>query len=335
MRKSCRPRGRGKSRQPGDRGIPKVAPCIQNPFANVTATSSLVSREIGRVPHGVEPLDRWRTPSKMVSMGTGWHTMLLSVSFSREPRLKHPFLVQHTSTIPECRPEHPHGSFDTAELFLSASRATQQARNRVQVSSASLLYHSELTSRAIRSVSPEVLLHPLIVSRNESERVLIESSINSIRLSIAIKQADEIEKILCHKFTRFMMMRAEGFVILRRKALPVSPPGEHGCETEGLTVEAVGLRHLILDHQLPLRVHAEAQAGRLYHPIHGGCRQGDLGDEAVTECSSPNRRRELPVYGERSAMSACNGADMPCSLYRLYKEECKLWVSRVNCGIQR
>ena len=72
------------------------------------------------------------------------------------------------------------------------------------------------------SISPEVLLHPLVVSRNESERVLIEPSINSIRLSIAIKQADEIEKILCHKFTRFMMMRAEGFVILRRKPIPVS-----------------------------------------------------------------------------------------------------------------
>ena len=62
----------------------------------------------------------------------------------------------------------------------------------------------------------------MIVSRNESERVLIEPSVNSIRLSIAIKQADEIEKILCHKFTRFMMMRAEGFVILRRKPIPVS-----------------------------------------------------------------------------------------------------------------
>ena len=34
-------------------------------------------------------------------------------------------------------------------------------------------------------------------------------------------QADEIEKILCHKFMRFMMMRAESFVILRRKAMPV------------------------------------------------------------------------------------------------------------------
>lgn len=63
----------------------------------------------------------------------------------------------------------------------------------------------------------ELLLTPVVISRNEKEKVLIESSINSIRISIAVKQADEIEKILCHKFMRFMMMRAENFVILRRK----------------------------------------------------------------------------------------------------------------------
>jgi len=51
---------------------------------------------------------------------------------------------------------------------------------------------------------------------------MIEPSINSVRVSIAIKQADEIEKILCHKFTRFMTGRAESFVILRRKPMPVS-----------------------------------------------------------------------------------------------------------------
>lgn len=59
----------------------------------------------------------------------------------------------------------------------------------------------------------------MLIARNESERVLIEPSVNSIRLSIAIKQADEIERILCKQFTRFMTMRAEGFVILRRKAV--------------------------------------------------------------------------------------------------------------------
>jgi hypothetical protein len=42
-----------------------------------------------------------------------------------------------------------------------------------------------------------------------------------------------------------------------------------------------GLRHLVLDHQLPHRGDAEAQAGRLHHSIHGGSRQGDFGDEAL------------------------------------------------------
>jgi len=69
--------------------------------------------------------------------------------------------------------------------------------------------------------SPEVLLNPLTVARNENERVLIEPSINSVRISIRIKQADEIENILVHKFTRFLTQRAEAFFILRRKPIKV------------------------------------------------------------------------------------------------------------------
>ncbi|KAK2176767.1 hypothetical protein NP493_642g00005 [Ridgeia piscesae] len=67
--------------------------------------------------------------------------------------------------------------------------------------------------------SKELLLSTVVISRNEKERVLIEGSINSLRISISVKQADEIEKILCHKFMRFMMMRAENFIVLRRKAV--------------------------------------------------------------------------------------------------------------------
>ena len=72
--------------------------------------------------------------------------------------------------------------------------------------------------------SPEVLLNPLTVARNENERVFIEPSINSVRVSIKIKQADEIEHILVHKFTRFLMQRAEAFFILRRKPVKVCLP---------------------------------------------------------------------------------------------------------------
>ncbi|CAI7628799.1 hypothetical protein DTO013E5_4467 [Penicillium roqueforti] len=65
--------------------------------------------------------------------------------------------------------------------------------------------------------SPEILLNPLHISRNENEKVKIEPSYNSVRISIRIKQADEIEHILVHKFTRFLTQRAESFFILRRK----------------------------------------------------------------------------------------------------------------------
>ncbi len=67
--------------------------------------------------------------------------------------------------------------------------------------------------------SKELLLNPLIISRSEYERTLIETSINSVRVSIKIKQIDEIEQILCHKFTNFLMQRSEQFLVMRRKAV--------------------------------------------------------------------------------------------------------------------
>eukprot|EP01119_Soliformovum_irregulare_P007120 TRINITY_DN19520_c0_g1_i1.p1 TRINITY_DN19520_c0_g1~~TRINITY_DN19520_c0_g1_i1.p1 ORF type:complete len:170 (-),score=47.73 TRINITY_DN19520_c0_g1_i1:129-638(-) len=65
----------------------------------------------------------------------------------------------------------------------------------------------------------ELLLQPVIISRNTTERVLIEGSVNSLRISIKIKQADELEQILCRRFMRFLTQRAENFVILRRKPI--------------------------------------------------------------------------------------------------------------------
>ena len=67
--------------------------------------------------------------------------------------------------------------------------------------------------------SPELLLNPVIISRNEKEKIMIEPSINSVRVSIAIKQLDDIDTLLCKMFMGFMMRRAENFVILRRKKI--------------------------------------------------------------------------------------------------------------------
>lgn len=66
----------------------------------------------------------------------------------------------------------------------------------------------------------ELILKPIIVSRNDNECVLIEPSINSVRVSIKIKQIDDIDRDLCQKHTRFFMQRADQFSILRRVPMP-------------------------------------------------------------------------------------------------------------------
>jgi len=54
------------------------------------------------------------------------------------------------------------------------------------------------------------------IARNENEYVLIEGSINSCRVSIKVKQADDLEELLARKLLRFLTQRAEEFRVLRR-----------------------------------------------------------------------------------------------------------------------
>jgi hypothetical protein len=68
----------------------------------------------------------------------------------------------------------------------------------------------------------ELLLPPVTIQRTEGgrEAVLIEPSINSVRVSLRIKQADDLERLLVHKFAAFLQQRAEAFVVLRRRPVP-------------------------------------------------------------------------------------------------------------------
>ena len=63
-------------------------------------------------------------------------------------------------------------------------------------------------------------MNPVEICRSQKEKVKIEPSINSVRISICIKQSDDIEEVLTHKFTRFLMQRADQFIIMRRKPMP-------------------------------------------------------------------------------------------------------------------
>mmetsp|Transcript_5175 Transcript_5175/g.6611 ORF Transcript_5175/g.6611 Transcript_5175/m.6611 type:complete len:173 (-) Transcript_5175:103-621(-) len=65
--------------------------------------------------------------------------------------------------------------------------------------------------------TPMVIPRPLCVARDESEKCLIEPGVNSVRISIKVRQLDDTERWLCRKFARFFAQRAEHFVILRRR----------------------------------------------------------------------------------------------------------------------
>jgi len=68
--------------------------------------------------------------------------------------------------------------------------------------------------------SKELLLPPVTVARSERECVLIEPSINSARVSLRIKQADDMERLLVHKLAGFLQQRAEALHVLRRRPVP-------------------------------------------------------------------------------------------------------------------
>ncbi|KAM7465836.1 hypothetical protein LguiB_013398 [Lonicera macranthoides] len=65
--------------------------------------------------------------------------------------------------------------------------------------------------------SPELLLNPVRIIESEIETCYLQTSINSLRISLKVKQEDELENILTKKFLRFLSMRAEAFQVLRRK----------------------------------------------------------------------------------------------------------------------
>lgn len=104
----------------------------------------------------------------------------------------------------------------TLKPYLNAVRNTLTAAMCLENFSSQVVERHNKPEVEVRT-SKELLLAPVVISRNDKEKVLIEGSINALRVSIAVKQSDELEKILCNKFMRFMMMRAENFIVLRRK----------------------------------------------------------------------------------------------------------------------
>jgi actin related protein 2/3 complex subunit 4 len=65
--------------------------------------------------------------------------------------------------------------------------------------------------------SLELLMKPIIICRNEDEKIEIEPSINSVRINIVIKKHADLEGLLMDIYSNFLMNRADRLNILRKK----------------------------------------------------------------------------------------------------------------------
>ena len=131
--------------------------------------------------------------------------------------------------------------------------------HRLRRTSALRLVHRRAPDpRASGRTSPELVLNPIMIHRSENEYVMIEPAVNSVRresapapephatrclvapapkrghaltralaplgrqlrFSVKVKQLDEMDTILATKFSRFLMQRADNFIVLRRKPMP-------------------------------------------------------------------------------------------------------------------
>ena len=109
---------------------------------------------------------------------------------------------------------------NTLRPYLNTVRTTLQASCCLQNFACQQIERHNKPEVEYRT-SKELLCRDILICRNENEKCLIETSINAVRISVKVKQADELEEILSKMFLGFFTQRAEAFQVLRRKATPV------------------------------------------------------------------------------------------------------------------
>ena len=104
----------------------------------------------------------------------------------------------------------------TVQSYLKAIRETLDATLNLRYFPSQLVErqtHPEIEFQD----NPQLVMSPLIISKSEQEKCLIEASVNSVRVSISIKKNQEIEVLLTHMLERFLSLRADKFQVLRKK----------------------------------------------------------------------------------------------------------------------
>lgn len=65
--------------------------------------------------------------------------------------------------------------------------------------------------------SLELVNNPIVISRNEDEKIEIEASFNSVRINIVVKKHGDLEGMLIDIYTQYLMARTERLNIFRKK----------------------------------------------------------------------------------------------------------------------
>ena len=95
---------------------------------------------------------------------------------------------------------------DTLEQALCLRNFPSQKYEKINRPQVEVKENLELTSK------------PVIISRNESEKVEIETSINSVRVNVAVKKYQEIDKLVVGIYSNYLMNRANQLNVLRKVA---------------------------------------------------------------------------------------------------------------------
>ena len=79
----------------------------------------------------------------------------------------------------------------------------------------SLEYEKIVRPEVETEESKELLMKPIIISKNEKEKVEIEASINSVRINILFNKTD-IEELLSTIFCKYIMNRTDSLNLFRK-----------------------------------------------------------------------------------------------------------------------
>ena len=106
----------------------------------------------------------------------------------------------------------------TLNAYLTAVRDTLDSSLNL-IAYPSIEVEKQIKPYAETKENDELLLNPIVITKSEEEKCLIEPTVNSVRISFSLKKSLEVEKLLAHLFERFLSLRANKLEIIRRKPI--------------------------------------------------------------------------------------------------------------------